>query len=267
MDIVLPGGILRDGRLQRHAVLRELTGTIEQRLAERLAAGGSWPDCVTDILAQAVDACGGEPADRERMAQLCVADRQVLLLHLLAELEGDQFWVNAHCARCGTRFDLGVQRSQIPVKPAGEGFPFVELRLGERQVRLRAPTGADQAAIATLAPAAALQRLVQRCTLGWEEASGTIADDNTTRAVEDALESLSPELANEMLTACPQCGLEQTVACDACTIAPGTLDALYEDVHALASRYHWSEREILELPRWRRRLYLELIEHADLPAH
>jgi hypothetical protein len=31
-------------------------------------------------------------------------------------------------------------------------------------------------------------------------------------------------------------------------------------VHTIASRYGWSETDILSLPRWRRDLYLSLIE-------
>jgi hypothetical protein len=33
-------------------------------------------------------------------------------------------------------------------------------------------------------------------------------------------------------------------------------------VHVLASTYHWSERQILGLPRSRRRLYLDLIDRS-----
>jgi len=33
---------------------------------------------------------------------------------------------------------------------------------------------------------------------------------------------------------------------------------LFEDVHQLATRYHWSEEEILSLPRKRRVQYVEM---------
>jgi hypothetical protein len=37
-------------------------------------------------------------------------------------------------------------------------------------------------------------------------------------------------------------------------------DRLFQDVHWIASRYHWAERDILALNWARRRRYLHLIE-------
>lgn len=37
------------------------------------------------------------------------------------------------------------------------------------------------------------------------------------------------------------------------------LDRLYQEVHHLALHYHWSEAEILRLPRGKRQRYLGLL--------
>ena len=37
------------------------------------------------------------------------------------------------------------------------------------------------------------------------------------------------------------------------------VDRLFAEVHTLAYHYHWSEHEILSLPRARRHRYLELL--------
>jgi hypothetical protein len=37
---------------------------------------------------------------------------------------------------------------------------------------------------------------------------------------------------------------------------------LYDEVHTLAWHYHWSEAEILALPRVRRQLYLSRVDRA-----
>jgi len=39
-----------------------------------------------------------------------------------------------------------------------------------------------------------------------------------------------------------------------------SLDTLYEELHLIASRYHWSEADILRLATSKRRRYLRLIE-------
>ena len=36
-------------------------------------------------------------------------------------------------------------------------------------------------------------------------------------------------------------------------------EAFFRQVGVLASAFHWSEREILRLPEWRRRRYLALV--------
>ena len=42
-----------------------------------------------------------------------------------------------------------------------------------------------------------------------------------------------------------------------------SLDTLYGELHLIASRYHWSEAEILRLTASKRRRYLRLIDsHA-----
>jgi hypothetical protein len=45
------------------------------------------------------------------------------------------------------------------------------------------------------------------------------------------------------------------------------LDRLYTEVHHLALRYHWSEQQILALPRSKRQRYLALlVEHFERTA-
>jgi len=46
----------------------------------------------------------------------------------------------------------------------------------------------------------------------------------------------------------------------------GRVQHMLTDVHALASRYHWSERGILALPLPRRARYLALIEAEEHAA-
>jgi hypothetical protein len=37
------------------------------------------------------------------------------------------------------------------------------------------------------------------------------------------------------------------------------MSRLYEEVHIIAMRYHWSEAEILRLPKRKRSIYLDII--------
>ena len=58
---------------------------------------------------------------------------------------------------------------------------------------------------------------------------------------------------------CPSCGAEMDVLLDALTLLRTALaGALWRDVYAMASAYHWSEAEILALPVTRRKRYLAI---------
>jgi len=62
--------------------------------------------------------------------------------------------------------------------------------------------------------------------------------------------------------ACPECGTARAVDLDPYGALRHRPDTLLLQVHRLAWHYHWSEAEILALPRPRRLRYLQLIDQA-----
>jgi hypothetical protein len=199
-----------------------------------------------------------------------VADRRYLMLRLLAELQGEEFWISASCAQCAARFDLGLDRSRIPLKPAGEGFPFAVAQLWGRSVQLRVPDGADQAAIAEESPHTALEHMLGRCVVAVDGEAVALPQQPSEQdigVIEAALDAVSPDVASQLLTRCPECGCEQVVEYDPCVFPPDAVAGLYEEVHVLASHYHWAERDILAMPRSRRRMYLGFVERSRSAVH
>jgi hypothetical protein len=75
-----------------------------------------------------------------------------------------------------------------------------------------------------------------------------------------------PQAEIELDLACPVCNTAFSVVFDTAEFFLQELDQraaqLTQDVHTLAWHYHWSERDILQLPRRRRARYLELIAGA-----
>jgi hypothetical protein len=205
--------------------------------------------------------------DCEVSGQLCVADRQFLMLQLGSRVAEDQVWLQPECNNCQQPFDLGMQRSAIPVQPAGPGYPYTQVLLGNRLFKLRVPTGKDQEMIATLDGEDALRILVKRCIVcvdGMAPNEDLVAHLSLKdiSKLEAAIEAVSPMTATRINTRCPECGHPQAIALDLYEIAGGERMALYEDVHRLAFQYHWNEAEILALPRERRKLYLALLDRA-----
>jgi hypothetical protein len=194
---------------------------------------------------------------------LCVTDLEVLLLRLRQHMFGDRIRTDVVCPgqECGARVDVMFHLSdylahhspRMPrgVEAADEARWF---RLRDAPVLFRPPTGADQVAVARLSQPA--RALMQRCVRPADLSA------RLRRRVENVLEALAPSLSHDVQGVCPECGAEVAIYFDVQQFVLWELRDhaafLYEDVHLLASRYHWSEEAILALPRLRRQRYIEL---------
>ena len=267
MEIILPGGLLQNGSVERQASFHPLTGSIEQACIGS-AAEFDRPHYVTAVLDSVLDRIGNRPADIRRVADLCVADRQYLMLRLAAMLAGEQMWLKVDCRHCQVLFDVDVQRCDLPVKPAGQGFPFVSIQIKDWELEARVPTGADQACIVQKPEQQAMRQLLQDCICsvnGEPPGANFIGElcESDIEQIDNALDDLSPAVCNQLLVTCPECGREQQAELDHYDL--GYLDGsgFYDEVHMLASHYHWSEAAILDLPQAKRRLYLGLINRSS----
>lgn len=266
---MLPGGVRVGGELRRDYAFRVLDGIAEMALAE--AAGATdLPTQVTRALAAMLDHVGGIEPSVELLDGLSVADRQYLMTRLSAHLGTDQVWLTATCPQCEQKFDLAVRYSQLPVKPAGSDYPEIDVLTVHGRLRVRVPNGADQRAVLVVAdPGRARAALARRCIVAWD--GGNPADLQLDHAVLDAIdsafESLAPEVATTAQAACPECQTASLIDLDPYHCLRRAGGDLFYEVHLLASHYHWSEPEILSLPRWRRARYLGLIDRARGMAH
>ncbi len=264
--MLLPGGIAAGGTRRRDFAFRPLTGAVELALAEAASADCSLPARVTAALAASLATVGGEDPVPAVVAGLSVADRQFLMLELAARLGPAVTWLTACCAGCGERFDFAVDYRKLPVKEAREGYPFVDVETGLGTCRFRAPTGADQEPLAGLDHDEALRCLLACCMAADERSSREIVDSLNTEdmgRVETALEAMAPEVAVSVQAACPACGLLHVIEVDPYrALSPNRGEVLLREIHVIASAYHWSEAEILELPLDRRKRYLNLIDRG-----
>ena len=117
MEVILPGGLPNNGGIECKARFLPLTGSIEQTLIE-LEPGMNRPAYVTAVLDSALDRIGEQTVDAESVAELCVADRQYLMLRLAAMLDGEQVWLKVGCGNCDGLFDLvqvDIERVRIDI--------------------------------------------------------------------------------------------------------------------------------------------------------
>jgi hypothetical protein len=240
----------------QEVILRPPTGGDDLILLEATALDTSLTLALVARLAQARDGSGDWTA-------LCVPDLDALLLWLRQMLFGDLLRAEAVCpaAGCASRFDVSFsigayltdQAPAIPdaAEPDREAGWY---RLRGTGVRFRLPTGADQAALAGCPDPE--RELVRRCVQPDDLAGEALAQ------VEAAMAVLAPPLARTLQGACPECGAAVELVFDPQQFCLKELRDqaafLLEDVAVLAERFHWSEADILALPRQRRMRYVEL---------
>lgn len=261
---MLPGGVWRAGERHRSYGFRPLTGAVELGIAEAWAESSSVPAAVTAALSAAIDEIGGNVPDTATVRSLSVGDRQFLVRKLAGHLGCSRVWLASACTVCGESFDFAVDQAELPAKPASPRP--VECASSIGPLTVRPPTGADQEAVAESEDAEAVQLLIERCVrrhgepLTDEQVDQVLAADFV--ALDEAFSSCSPEVTTVVTAVCPECDASSEIRIDPYLLFDARAEDLLTDVHTVASAYHWSEAEILALPRARRMQYLARIDQS-----
>lgn len=267
-ELRLPRGLFdEDGQAHRLASLQALPGHWERELAD----GGRLRTAqISVLLADSLARIGGfTEITPEHTALLSRGDRDTLLLALRSTLVGDAIGLVLTCPSpaCGEQADLDLSTKELisVSEPAAEA---VDIDTEAGPIRLREPLGIDDEMVEGLSPEAASAALWGRLILsvGGEAADERAWSSLSARARQQCALALhrarrGPELA--IAAPCPACQAWMEVRMDAAVMLQQELTSmagrLLAEVHSLAFHYHWSEAEILALPRVRRWQYLELL--------
>src|SRR6185437_9682311 len=225
-----------------------------------MESGADDPSLALELIGRVAQAVGGEAV---RWQDLPICDLDALLLRIRQMVFGDLIRADVACsaAGCGKRIDIafGIDRylehhSPRSARNAIQAPEGGWMRLGG-EIDFRLPTGADQMALRFHPDP--YRELIRRCIRPSNISASLI------RRVERTMETLAPSLAHELNGACPECGASFAVFFDprGFTLAElrGQAVFFFEDAHLLAEQYHWSEAEIVRLPRDRRLRYAEMV--------
>jgi hypothetical protein len=193
--------------------------------------------------------------DPDSLADRPLGRRNAALLRLRRSIFGDTLKSCVDCPKCGERLEFSLSADALLERAASHALTHAQL--GKLQLRL--PTTRDLASIAAeTEESRAVRKLLER-----------LAD-----APADELEFSEEELTRALDTADPCIDLTLDLSCPACDhtwSAPFDVPAylwdeidvrarrVLDEVHALASTYCWSEKQILALSEVRRRAYLERV--------
>jgi hypothetical protein len=177
------------------------------------------------------------------------------------------------CPGCGEASEVELPLDALAaLGEAAEREPLleVEVEVGEgRTIRVRRPTGEDQRRWRGRAYATPREAERQLLASLLEPLDGAvpIPDDAMVEAAAAAMEALDPLPALRLATPCPACGGESEHPVDLESVLVARLErrqrGLLREVHRLASRYGWTEREVMSLSAHRRRAYLEMIDAEE----
>jgi hypothetical protein len=191
-------------------------------------------------------------AQADALADRTIGERNAALLELRRALFGDALQSCLVCPACGERLEFSLSADALLERsPAQATHVLVD------GVRVRMPTTRDLASVA-LEPddESAARRLRDRLVEG-EHADQPVSIGRLTRALDEA----DPRLAVGVDVACPACAHAWSAPFDIVGFLWDEIDLrarrLLDEVHVLASRYGWTESEILRLTDARRTAYVE----------
>jgi len=277
--MILPGGTwdpLVPGLVQGKPKLRvsrefsfgQLTGHAELALAETLPEMETAAQQVTAILGKVLNTLGHRPADEAAIhTRLSIGDRQFLMRLASRHLGLSSPWHSVGCRHCESLFDIEVDEARLPVRQAEKGFPLAKAMTSLGMLTLKAPTGEDVDGEGDSQTALGIQLIFD----GPPDIPERLTPEDITR-IETCVRKLSPEITRKIHTLCPECGQENIVELDPYACIPKLVEpstgtstgkSILSEVDRIARAYHWSEKEILELPKPRRQAYLDMIDRKQ----
>ena len=196
-----------------------------------------------------------------------IGNRIAALLRIVALSEdSSELTVRLRCPRpCGESFEVA-----LPIDALGGNGAVTDpipVTLAEGAVvAVRRPTGEDQRGWRSRGYSS--QREATRAMIDTLVVDGHVTpdDESALAALSEALAEHDPLVAFTVSCACPACRVTSELAIDLEGIALERLAArqraLIQDVHVLALRYGWTEREILAIPPARRARYRSLTDEV-----
>ena len=233
------------------------------------------PALVTEVLGRCLHDGEGDAPSREALWDWSVAERLQGLLAVAQATDGAHIAALATCSNraCAGKIELELGVAGFAIEPVAR--VTCDTADGHRLV-CRLPTGADLVAWVREGEGDA-QWLARRLlvevdgvaqdhalTEGDDDGMGDGMPESWLSSITDALQDADPLTALSLDVACPFCARSLAVEVDLEALLLAAFArrqrTVLEEVHRLASAYHWNEAEIVAMPAWRRRRYLARIQ-------
>lgn len=230
----------------------------------------SRPLLVTGILRCCTETGAGEPVAEGFLQGLTVGKRIVALAVLATSGGAAGLTMQFHCSlqTCGELMEVSVSLDELRgLQPGGDDGETFPVPVDGGEYYFRRPTARDQMEWLNQPfrdEADAVKTMLQ--TLAVQHPGDAfpveIIDD-----IDKGMKNADPLVHFRMTLQCPQCHNVGTFTLDLEEFLLKRLYRVQQDllhtIHRIASRYHWSEEQIIALSPGRRRRYIELIGKED----
>jgi hypothetical protein len=227
------------------------------------------PELITELLSLCCRTETGAAVGRETLLEMPVGLRTeaILLLGALSDARPYEWQMTCAAPACGVRSEFQLSVEQILALGAEyREQETIAAALDGAEAVLRRPRGSDQMRWLSrrqFDSESMLRDLLVRPPL--EELLGAGRSlQSIEAAVDEVMGRFDPLPSFNLQVICPECDAPTEVFPDLAGAALERLQrsqrAAIGEVHRIASHYHWQERDIFDLPAWRRRAYLSLID-------
>jgi hypothetical protein len=199
-------------------------------------------------------------------ARMCIGARDRALLDLQDRMFGSGLEATTECPACGERVEVTFTTGEVRApKPSKDRF---QVSRAGYEVECRLPNSLDLLALADESEQSArvvlLQRCIERATRRSQHIDFGELPPEVLQAVAEQMADADPQAEIRVAMECPGCRNKWSMDFDITSYLWTELQDWahreVREVHALASAYGWSEREVLSMSARRRRLYLEMVE-------
>ena len=199
-----------------------------------------------------------------QLAALSIGVRDAHLLQVRELMFGRRLHNTAYCPACAQKVEWEMDTDNLKMKQAVAADPeTIEWVTGGQTLHFRAPNSADLRAIANVPAPEQPQALLQRC-LSNNGALLEILPEAELEQLAGKLSAIDPQAELEFELNCPNCAHHWPVIFDITHYLWLELQEralrLLQEVYLLATRFGWSERDILAMSRRRRNIYLNMLQ-------
>lgn len=206
--------------------------------------------------------------DLNRLASMTIGERDARLIEVRRNLFGPIFNNISNCSVCGQKVEWETTADEIQIQKSNTENPrsSFELKYKEYLIRFRLPNSYDVLELledATINNKA--QKLIRSCiieSIPSLEPNQKIPVDLENQ-INHKMEEYDPQANVLMNLTCPECKNKWDVIFDITQYIWAEINdwaiRLMQDVHILASTFGWSEKDILDMSRHRRNIYISMI--------